>query len=473
MTSASRRLLPLLALSLSIHGCGDSTSKGQDADLVSYPGLSITLKEGNVSSELKALAADINAGKPVSFKQITTELARIHKTSSLDSNQSSTPEETLKILSEISAGASVADLHAYKTNLETKLGSKLNQDLKYNKAATSVADILKLGKLQCYSASSLFDLSLRQQMSGSAFDAANNVMIYESGHILPGYVKDGQLHGIEMTTKGKAQVKYGTLKDHQFPLRLVDAGYWAVVEIFKFSASNTAEMATKALEATAKKLNVPLTAINRPETSSSPNASTLPTVLNSSPFAFGSPDVPDGDLDRETMNDPIERTQRGHPGRRGGVIVPGPTPGGGGGSQEIIQFVSIEESQYYPEHQEPDILSDLELSLGVPAQSLINCFERQQACDLEVIRAPFQPSYPLSILRFMMEDASSYGTIHLIFSAASQSFYAEGIVSFPGLGQLRTEFLMYRSEDGRLAIDRTYFDSQNRLRAQVRFRQRL
>ncbi len=193
----------------------------------------------------------------------------------------------------------------------------VGKTLTYNSQAISVVDTLQDGKLQSYSGTMLLMLALREAWGKDKLSASNMVAIYESGHVLPGYVvkkDDGwHLYGIETTVEGAGRIVYGPISAavNERMLRIVDADYFAIVDLFKFDADNIVDLANEALRKTAEKYEIPsppyLVAQRfRRETDYG--------KIAWSPFSFGSPDVGTKDRVRVALEEsPRSKLPRTNP----------------------------------------------------------------------------------------------------------------------------------------------------------------
>lgn len=84
--------------------------------------------------------------------------------------------------------------------------------LAYNRDMVSLMNYLNEGRMQCYSGTSLFEV-LRQAQTPKSQSKDLFVVIFENGHVLPGYLElksDGyHLVGIETTVDGSGRKQYG------------------------------------------------------------------------------------------------------------------------------------------------------------------------------------------------------------------------------------------------------------------------
>lgn len=292
-----------LILSLLLVACGEDrapitpNSIVDSRDQVTFSDLKISLKDPN--DRMKPMADAINAGKPISFKALSAELLQQH----IDAKklEGYTTEKLRGFVEGIAKDQKVDDLHALKIENDKRIVAATGKEISYNRDAVTLVDLATQSKMQCYSGSAFFQSVLRQLQSGRDFESRNYVLIYEEGHILPGYVKEGNLIGIETTAEGRAEISYGPAKDIKGAIKVVDAGFWVVVEIFKFRVTNTDSMAAVALNYTAKKYGIDLKNYSF-TTPVGAAAKGEPDALNSSPFAFGHSNVPAGDQKRTKID---------------------------------------------------------------------------------------------------------------------------------------------------------------------------
>ncbi len=140
----------------------------------------------------------------------------------------------------ISAAAS-NDPSALKVQLETTQSQLSNTSVVYNSKATSVANFFRDSRLQCYSGTLLNVLLYKLSLKGMTDPSRIPVVIYESGHVLPGYIAqrggDYRLFGVESTAEGTALIDYGfTNEVHEkvpHALRVVLMNDFLVIEALK------------------------------------------------------------------------------------------------------------------------------------------------------------------------------------------------------------------------------------------------
>lgn len=202
-------------------------------------------------------------------------------------------------LSALAAKVPAANLAEIKDTLEKNVSAA---PLIYNARAISVADIVFNNRTQAFSGTQLQQIVLRQALGQKKFAERHFVLIYESGHVLPGWVQmlDGQWHlfGTETTVEGPAKVVYGPLAkaDAVRMLRVVDAELAAMVDLFKFDADDVMAMTNEALRLTAEMYGIKSPPYLVKETF---YREVDANRITWSPFQFGRPDAGKTDMVRE------------------------------------------------------------------------------------------------------------------------------------------------------------------------------
>lgn len=297
----------------------DTTERAflQEGDGVRYKDLEIELPENQqVSAKKTALAEAINNDEMVSFSQITDMLIDEHAAAFNKGKEKKAKVRGPQIeefLTKISKDLKAKDPHALKTGYEAKIEKIAGAELMYNKDAVTIANISQENRLQCFSGTSLHQIMSRRLQTGEGFTASNSVVIFESGHVLSGYVKededgDFQLIGIETTASGRAELDYGKTKNLSGPVRVVDAGRWAVIEIFKFDMTNLDQMVPHIVEWTAEKYDIDLDRAQIPQGTPvalagiGEESKQLSGKMNTSPFSFGASNTPAGDIKRSQID---------------------------------------------------------------------------------------------------------------------------------------------------------------------------
>ncbi|MCJ8276837.1 MAG: hypothetical protein MJK18_08345, partial [Bdellovibrionales bacterium] len=218
-------------------------------------------------------------------------------------------------------------------NLKIEVENKIEEaygEVAYNKEHASIYSTFQNQRMQCFSGTSLYEI-VRQLKDKPADDDA--VIIFESGHVLPGYMKkaegssDYELVGIETTVKGRGKKSYGLAKDVR-NVRVIEANFFVAIEVFETAIKNHQKVFDNALSITATKYGLDIDAMEDGISADYPSVltykdseeadTTLTSLqermsdrINKSIFAFGtSNSVPSGDRPRRTA-DEVEPTQSG------------------------------------------------------------------------------------------------------------------------------------------------------------------
>lgn len=144
------------------------------------------------------------------------------------------------------------------------LESKINGEITYDTASTTVGHIINEKILKCSSGTSLLIIGALKKVPADKWNDLNLVVIYTViggyAHVLPGYlVQDGenfQLYGIETTALRSGLVEFGQTDKLTVPVEVVDALSWAQINVSK---SKTA--ARQAVQDTHKKYKIPFNRI--------------------------------------------------------------------------------------------------------------------------------------------------------------------------------------------------------------------
>lgn len=293
----------LIFMLMTLIGCSggsNSNPSGGDSDLTLYD---LPIKTKASPEPMSVSQADVleklKAHKQVSFREITRLMIQKHVKAA---NTDVSVEMLQKFISEISPSSYLTPAKTkvtYEGKIKEMNGGK---GLVYNLEKMNIADIYFEKRMQCYSGTYLYEL-IRRQQGAAQFRSANEVVIFQEGHVLPGYMFKGtdgyRLIGIETTESGGARVELGLAKDLN-GIRVVDAELFALIEIFSDEITNPQEVMNAALKTTAQKYGIELKNIY------SGSASTEETKkqLNQSIFAFGSPrNTQPGDQERSDSGD--------------------------------------------------------------------------------------------------------------------------------------------------------------------------
>ena len=179
---------------------------------------------------------------------------------------------------------------------------------RYNSASTTLATVGRDGSWQCSTGTWLFQLAALR-LPAAEFREHHFVLIYERGHVLPGYLQwtreRWHLTGLEMTVIGAGRKRYGPTTDLArvgYALRIVDAPEALLVQSLGPFITNSAEAATAVLKRTAARYDIPLAELERNirdsaallAESAAPGRDTPRNVMLA-PWSFGIANVPPGD----------------------------------------------------------------------------------------------------------------------------------------------------------------------------------
>ncbi len=299
----------LLSFSLWLIGCTDKIQIApRDAqDAVTSP-LKLDLANGLLLKESKRkIAQRLAEGLPVSYTGVTDALLETHHENWVARHPKARNPSFKNVLStfhSLASPFSSSELPQIKEEIETRAGDFVHpQTLVYNARAISALDAPYDKRIQSYSGTLLFLMTLRQALGAEGVAKQNLVVIFESGHVLPGYfVKNGdqwELNGIETTVAGTGQISYGPMNEaiKTRVLRVVDADLFILVDLYKFDALNLKDLANQALTITAEKYHFALnTALD-----SAFVREVKATQLDWTPFSFGSRDTRDQDRERAPL----------------------------------------------------------------------------------------------------------------------------------------------------------------------------
>ncbi|WP_221033157.1 hypothetical protein [Actomonas aquatica] len=208
--------------------------------------------------------------------------------------------------------------------IRPQIGDGAERPARYNAASASLSRVVRTGTWQCHTGTQLFFLSALR-LPADAFRRHHFVLIYERGHVLPGYLRQINgtwfLYGIEMTVLGAGHKPYGPtprLAERGFDLRIVSAPEALTLQAVGPYLTNSATLATHLLRRTAERYDIPLADLERniraseqrtQRTTTGSTAAGADTNIRqpalASPWAFGRAEVPEGDrpmLTAERLN---------------------------------------------------------------------------------------------------------------------------------------------------------------------------
>lgn len=312
-----------LFVALVLAGCGGSMGKmGASSEQPVKIPLHVIVNSAYFVNDVKqSLYERIRGGESVPFGEITQALVKDQYANWLDRHKDvknpPTVNDLYKTIQELGTNLPSDELGAVKKEIDARLAAKPGGPLLYNSQAFSVMDSIQEKRVQNYSGTLLLFLTLREAWGRDKFQNSGMVAIYESGHVLPGYVVKvkGVWHlvGVETTVSGTGRVLYGPLNEavKTRMLRIVDADLYSILELFKFEADNVVDLANEAMQVTAAKYQIvdpPYLIAKRFRREADFGKITW------SPLGFGSIDIGQGDRERVALDEsPREKLPRANP----------------------------------------------------------------------------------------------------------------------------------------------------------------
>ena len=209
--------------------------------------------------------------------------------------------ELKKVLSSLALDAS-NPIETFKFQYEELLSSRHHQgdELIYNQDFNRVVNPLYNNRVQCYSGTMLF-LTLNELSSQTH---KNKVVIFQSGHVLPGFISIEKnkimLYGIETTAAGKALIHFGETNKIQGEIRVFDAHQFMLMQLLKNEISNFTEVYKQMLSTVSiygfNTDNFKILDENNLKQRGNNN------LLNLTLFGFGSSNAQSGDIIRESFD---------------------------------------------------------------------------------------------------------------------------------------------------------------------------
>lgn len=275
--------VPLFALSL-VFACAKeeekrtsspaaSESKPENPDLVQIDlKLDFTEEELNqLSPEKLAIAQRLNSSEKVSHNQLTRLFVDSHVEGyrKVYETPKFTVDQILGKLETVVKDQDVSRPGVFKKGCmdavvaEREKASALSSDaLYYNYESVSFVEMFQYGHLQCSSGTAFNMAAIRMKKNGKEFVEGHHVVLFEKGHVLSGvmYLIGGQWHlyGIENTNSSDQLIYMGPTKDLNIPIRVIDANFYVVYEIFKNDLESQSDLSQDMLQKTAKKYDIPL-----------------------------------------------------------------------------------------------------------------------------------------------------------------------------------------------------------------------
>lgn len=259
------------------------------------------LDESKLSDDQRALLAGYRSNETISYelarKIIIAEHVKHYPVGK------DTPEALNGFLNDLIADAPDS-IEALKPHYEAKLAQIHKAELNYEKSAVTLSHLSKENLMQCYSGTVMHTLAAQGSVIGGRY---LQVVIFESGHVLSGYLhqvgSEWHLTGIETTAEGKALVHYGPYLAIAPKIRVVEARHFLMVEAFKYHLKNPGYVASAALRISGAMVGTDkYFAIGQEPIASN--------EMNYSPFQFGRSTVTPGKKARAKF-DSIERKNLG------------------------------------------------------------------------------------------------------------------------------------------------------------------
>lgn len=341
----------VLGCFFAVAGCGKGLlTKAAILQDPTFSPLSFSVSSEYFLTESKRdLYRSLAAGESVAFGAISRALMEDHFRSWKDRHQEDEREldEMIRGVQGLVGGLPSNELGETKAALEAKLLGATGAPLIYNAQAISVFDTLYTNRAQAFSGTLMLTLATRENWGKAKIDAANLVVIYESGHVLPGYMQkvgdEWHLVGVETAVEDTGRVIYGeinhAMQKEDRMIRVVDAQLFALVELYKFDADDILDMANQALTQTAARYGIIEPSLLVRERF---KRQVDYGKLAWSPFGFGNPDVGQGDRVRAKLTEaPRKELPRANPNLTIFHIAPTPAPtleGLGGNQSGEIQL---------------------------------------------------------------------------------------------------------------------------------------
>ncbi len=198
------------------------------------------------------------------------------------------------------------DPSVLKVVLEQQQVESSRNEISYNSNATSMVNFFRDNKLQCFSGTLLNVFTYKKSLKGKVDLARVPVIIYEEGHVLPGYIVSlkgrFRLYGIETTSSGRAVVDYGFTNEVNKKVpgarRVILMNDFLVIEALKRNLSLSEMQFSRLIVETTKKLKQYglnsealekeiVDTISRTEKTTDAQSSSGKIALNTSVLGFG------------------------------------------------------------------------------------------------------------------------------------------------------------------------------------------
>jgi len=198
------------------------------------------------------------------------------------------------------------DLPSLKKMYEEALELTFASKTKYNSDASNLAEVCSSNRLNCFSGTVLNQVVTRKALGAKEFERQRPVVVYEEGHVLPGFMvqtADGwKFVGMESTVKGKAVKGPWSVGELDRPMKIYDASDWILFQIFKSCLEDPRGLANEMMSRTTRKYGISPTAqklaeeIDRRTTYGKHSS-------DGDPLGFGIPPEQPGDRDRDEKDE--------------------------------------------------------------------------------------------------------------------------------------------------------------------------
>ncbi|MEZ4871012.1 MAG: hypothetical protein R2827_01960 [Bdellovibrionales bacterium] len=296
----------LFTMALSTVGCVESknaTDIKRPSEMVSIDLPLSKVDESSLNTEQISLLRSLKLSKTVHYRMLMDQVLLSHAEAYGDLT---VVDQFDRFENETAPPASPLQS---KPKYEEKIEAQNQKPIIYNIDANTIGHLLNDSKMQCFSGTDFYMLHLSRKLAGSEIVKENMVVILENGHILPGQmilVNDKwRLYGIETTKSGEAIIDKGWAAQLHLKgklSRVVSAELYYAVQVFKDHFASPADLdaaVNSAIDQTAKKYGItPLPITNVSTASAGQNPESL---FNSTPFGFGKPNTPPGDIVRTDL----------------------------------------------------------------------------------------------------------------------------------------------------------------------------
>lgn len=297
-----------------------SSEDDPNPDMVNY-NLDISFTEAQLGqrsaeeNEIKQLVRDLSAKRAVSFNKITDLMEKKHARASSHLVDVNGDSSTLKaFLDQVTPDNQTQMDNGRQVKISYEESILEHHDgvpMIYNLAKANVVDVMVENRMQCYSGTYIYQL-IRRRMGAPDFRKANEVVIFEPGHVKAGYVLESEdglsraLIGIETTQTGGGGSLITVLNESNRSIgnRIVlDAELFALMDLIQNDIINPNALKTDIMQYTADKYGFDLEPVTSPDLGVGGNVVAGSDMINSSIFAFGEVLEEAGDQERHPSGD--------------------------------------------------------------------------------------------------------------------------------------------------------------------------